>query len=112
MKETLDSAGPGAKLLVYVVPLEWRLADLPMEPPRPDDRGHQVPADFDRDAYKVLFTRVRSHDPTIHGKEIVTRAYGRDPLLLVKVNTQQGQVTGIETPPPHVRWGDIPTPLF
>lgn len=40
------------------------------------------------------------------------RAYGREPLLLVHVNTETGTVTGVETPPPHVRWGDIPTPVF
>jgi hypothetical protein len=60
----------------------------------------------------VLFTRVRSHDPDASGAAIVKRAYGREPIVVVRVNTQTGAITGIETPPPHVRWGDISTPLF
>jgi hypothetical protein len=34
------------------------------------------------------------------------------PLVVVRVNTQTGAITGIETPPPHVLWGDISTLLF
>jgi hypothetical protein len=31
---------------------------------------------------------------------------------VVRVNIQKAEITGLETPPPHVRWGDISTPLF
>jgi hypothetical protein len=31
---------------------------------------------------------------------------------VVRVNTRSGEITGIDTPPPHVHWGDISTPLF
>jgi hypothetical protein len=31
---------------------------------------------------------------------------------VVRVNTKSGEITGIDTPPAHVRWGDISTPLF
>jgi len=110
----LRAAGPRAKLLVYVVPVEWRIADLPMElrDPNAPRGGHHVPADFDRRLYKVLFTKVRTHHPDATGEAIVRKAYGRDPILLVRVDTGQRRITSIETPPPHVRWGDIPTPLF
>ena len=71
-----------------------------------------MPSDFDRRLYKVLFTRVRAHDPGIRGEAIVKQAYGRDPIVLAKVNNETGEITAIQTPPPHVRWGDIPTPMF
>jgi len=109
VQKKLSDAGQNAKLLVYVVPVEWKLPDLPMEVTR---GGHYEPKDFDRRLYKVLFTTVRTHERAINPEEIVTEAYGRDPIVLVKVNTETAQVTGIETPPAHVRWGDIPTPLF
>jgi protein-S-isoprenylcysteine O-methyltransferase Ste14 len=99
----------GEPLLVYVVPQEWKLPDVPMEVTQ---GGHHVPTNFDRRLYKVLFTRVRTHESGLKGQEIVKNVYGRDPIVLVKVNTETAQVTGTETPPPHVRWGDIPTPLF
>ena len=111
VQERLASEGASARFLVYVVPEGWRLPDLPMETVE-HAGGHRTPADFDRHLYKVLFTRVRTHDSNIGGPEIVKRAYGREPLLLVHVNTETGGVSGVETPPPHVRWGDIPTPMF
>ena len=71
-----------------------------------------MPGDFDRRLYKVLFSKARTHDQTASGREIVTKSYGLDPVILARVNTEANQTTGIETPPAHVRWGDIPTPLF
>lgn len=62
--------------------------------------------------YKVLFTLIRTHASDPSGDEIIKRAYGRDPILVVGINTETQSVTGIETPAPHVQWGDIPTPLF
>ncbi len=111
VQQALRDAGPDARLLVYVVPREWSLADLPMDREhRPG--GHHVPADFDRRYYKVLFTKVRTHAAHTRGAEIVTRAYGREPLILAHVDVERGTVTATETPPVHVRWGDIPTPMF
>jgi hypothetical protein len=110
VQEALRGADP-AKQLVYVVPVEWDLPDLPMERVHRSG-GHYVPADFDRWHYKLLFTRVRTHAARPTGQDIVKTAYGRDPIALVKVDSAAGEVTGIDSPPPHVVWGDIPTPMF
>ena len=117
VRERIRAVGQGAKLLVYVLPEAWMIADLPLDPPssgvRPEtDRGHHVPFDFDHTRYRVLFTRARSHDPDARGEAIVKRAYGREPIVAVRVDAKSGEITGIDTPPPHVRWGDISTPLF
>ena len=98
-------------------PEAWRIPDLPLNTPlsaaHPSThRGHHVPLDFDAARYRVLFTRVRSHAPDAGGAAIVKKAYGREPIVVVRVNIQTGAITGIETPPPHVLWGDISTPLF
>jgi protein-S-isoprenylcysteine O-methyltransferase Ste14 len=106
----LKAAGP-ARLIVYVVPVEWDLADLPMETVHRSG-GHYEPADFDRHHYKLLFTQARTHAVQATGRGIVQTAYGRDPLLLVTVDIAAAEVTGIDTPPPHVVWGDISTPMF
>lgn len=110
VQEALRAAGP-AKLIVYVVPLQWYLPDLPIEPPHKFSGPHVTP-DFDRRHYKVLFTRARTHNAGATDRDIVTATYGRDPIVLVRVDISTGEVTGIETPPPHVIWGDIPTPMF
>jgi hypothetical protein len=109
VRDRIDAAGPGATLLVYVLPDSWRIADLPLDPAT--DRGHHVPIDFDPARYRVLITRVRSHDPDARGAAIVKTAYDREPIIVVRVNTQTSVITGIETPP-YVLWGDISTPLF
>lgn len=102
--------GRGEKFLAYVVPIEWRLPDLPMESyPR---GGHYTPRQFDPDALKVLFTRVVLHDRGAEGLDIVRRAVKREPIVLVKVNLGSLVVLGRETPPATVRWGDVPTPYF
>jgi protein-S-isoprenylcysteine O-methyltransferase Ste14 len=101
--------GSGAKLLTYVVPLDWGLPDLPMES---NSGGHFEPNEFDHGRFKLLFTRVRSYDREARESEIIKHAYGLDPIILVKVDRSRKEMTGIETPPAHVRWGDIPTPLF
>ena len=104
-------ARPGGPLLVYVVPVGWELQDIPMHTERVH-AGHHMPRDFDRRFYRVLFTRARVHDASVAGEEIVKRAYGRDPIIQVVVNSEAGAVTAVETTPETVFWGDIPTPLF
>jgi protein-S-isoprenylcysteine O-methyltransferase Ste14 len=110
VQQRLRDARP-SKLIVYVVPGEWDLPDLPMERAHRGG-GHYTPADFDRRHYKLLFTRIRTHTPEAERRNIVKAAYGRDPIVLVKVDISTAEVTGIDTPPPHVVWGDISTPMF
>lgn len=116
----LAASDPGARarlpvgepLLVYVLPEAWHLADLPAEPYQPGSRGHETPADFDRSRLKVLFTRPRTHAAAPSGIEIVRAAYGREPLLLVHLDLARRSVLAMDAPPPHVLWGDIPTPMY
>jgi protein-S-isoprenylcysteine O-methyltransferase Ste14 len=103
------AAAASAKLIVHVLPEEASFADLPMDV---DSPGHHLPADFDRTRYKALFSRPRTHDPAAAGIDIVRSAYGLDTIVLARVNVAAGEVTSVETPPAHVYWGDIPTPLF
>ncbi|QXP82914.1 isoprenylcysteine carboxylmethyltransferase family protein [Methylococcus sp. Mc7] len=110
VRQLLADAGTNP-LLVHVLPEDWHLADLPMETGS-EHGGHDTPADFDRRRYKLLFSRARTHLPESVGKAIVRSAYGIDPLILVRVDIEARRVTAVEKPPTHVRWGDIPSPLF
>jgi len=107
----ITSSTSETPLLIHVVPKAWHLADLPLET-KSVRGGHDTPDDFDRRRYKVLFSRVRSHEAHASGKAIVRSAYGLDPLRLVEVNIETGTITAAVSPPAHVRWGDISTPLF
>ena len=113
VQQKLEAGGRSAKLLVYVLPVEWRIADLPTELLPRAPFGHHEPAGFDRRLYKVLFARAKTYAATATGRDILRTAYGREPILLVHVNNETEQVTGIESAPAqNPRWGDIPTPLF
>lgn len=107
----ITSSSSETPLLIHVVPKAWHLADLPLEIGSVHG-GHDTPEDFDRRCYKVLFSRVRSHEAHATGKAIVRSAYGLEPLRLVEVNIETGAITAAASPPAHVRWGDISTPLF
>lgn len=111
VQKALDDARPN-RLIVYVVPQEWVLPDLPLEPIQRVGGGHQEPATFDRRHYKVLFARPLTHAPRPEGRGIVKTAYGLDPIVVVKIDALAGTVAEIDIPPEHVVWGAIPTPLF
>jgi len=115
VKEKLAAAGygSGAKLLNYIVPREWILADLPLEEIPEGTHGHIHPADYNRDEYKVLFTIAEfpTGNPA-EGVKILTNTTKRRPVVVVKLNIAEGKVLSVDTPPSHVAWGDIPTPLF
>jgi protein-S-isoprenylcysteine O-methyltransferase Ste14 len=111
VQQKLQSIEPSAKLIVYVIPSEWYLPDLPVEMVHKLG-GHRTPKNFDRRYYKILFTQARTHFHELAGKDIVKWSYGRNALILVRVNIAAASVMAVETPPAHVVWGDIPTPMF
>jgi len=103
----------GEKFLNYVVPLEWIIPDLPLDPDQISRQGHHQPADFDRKAYKVLFAKVIS--PSLRkakGVDILKKARKILPVLVVKLDIAREEILAIEVPPKNVIWGDILAPLF
>ncbi|MCI0696890.1 DUF1295 domain-containing protein [candidate division KSB1 bacterium] len=109
----LADLGSGKKFLNYIVPLHWYLADLPLEPRPEGAHGHHQPERTNRNEYKILFTKAKiTGGMDAIGVDIIKKAYGREPIIVVKLNNATGEVLGLDTPPEHVMWGDIPTPLF
>lgn len=112
-KLTQAGYGAGAKLLNYIVPLNWFLPDLPLEKSPEGVHGHHQPKSFNRDEYKVLFTKAKlTTAKAVADEDIIKKTVAREPLIVVKLNKATGEILGIEQPPAHVRWGNIPTPLF
>ena len=99
--------------VTYVVPLEWSMPDLPVDPlSEYVAGGHVAPKAFDRAKLQVLFTDARTFTPDARGKDILRTAHGIRPLALVDIDVASGAVARVVDPPPHVVWGDIPMPLF
>ena len=108
VRAALDAAPPGNRL-IYIVPENWDL--LPVEAPSAATSLPGRSSDFDRTRYRLLFTRARSHDPGATGPKIVKGAYALDPIAVARVDTAAGRVT-IERLPAHIRWSDIPIPIY
>lgn len=108
------SAPEGAQWIIYVVPDEWYMPDLPIDPLEyvADHGGHGAPRGYDRTKWQVLFTTARTWDRQATGREIAAHAFGKTPVVLANVDLSTSAVTQIVTPPPHVVWGDIPMPTF
>ncbi len=99
--------------VTYVVPTEWSMADLPIDPyDRAVAGGHSAPKTFDRSKLQVLFAVARTFRPKACGKNILRRAHGIRPIALADVDLALGVVTLVVDPPRTVVWGDIPMPLF
>ncbi len=96
--------------LNYLVPSTWFLADLPLESYKEGYEGHMTPDDRDN-RYKLLFTKAVGH-AEMSGETIVMQTYRRIPVLVAVIDLKTNQVTDTFTPPEHVVWGNIPTPLF
>jgi protein-S-isoprenylcysteine O-methyltransferase Ste14 len=104
--------------LIYIVPLEWRIPELAMEPEQTGHRrhgfnptSHMNPTDFDRNLYKVLFSEA-GVNVGVEGKDIISKARYQKPRLLVKLNLQTNRVISIETPPDQGKYADVPVPIF
>jgi len=103
----------GEKFLNYVVPLEWIIPDLPLDPDEISMKGHHQPEDFDQNEFKVLFAKVVSPSlQNVNGIHILKKARKILPVLVVKLNIVNEEILGIEVPPRTVLWGDILAPLF
>lgn len=115
IREMLAKSGYeiGEKFLNYVVPLEWVIPDLPLDPDEISMQGHHQPADYDPSEYKVLFAKVISPSvESANGIEILKKARKIQPVLVVKMNITMAEILGVEMPPETVLWGDILAPLF
>ena len=109
----IDEEG-STPLLVYIVPNDWYLPDLPIGPHETVRKrgGHGASQSFDPDHFRVLFTRIRTHARQPRGKDILRQAHGFDPLLIVEFEVSTGALTDRYQPPSTGIWGDISPPLL
>ncbi|MEQ1867887.1 MAG: isoprenylcysteine carboxylmethyltransferase family protein, partial [Micropepsaceae bacterium] len=99
--------------IVYVVPTDWYMPDLPIDPhDLVVTGGHSTPKSFDRSKLQVLFTVARTFQPDARGKGILRHANGIRPIALADIDLSAGIVVRVVDPPRTVVWGNIPMPLF
>ena len=102
------AAASSARFILYVMPAEWFMSDLPMR--MDGHKGHVKPEIYDHQRLKVLVMAADNVDTG--SDQLLLAAPRRMPLAEARIDLREGRVISVEEPPSSVRWGDIPTPLF
>lgn len=115
VRKRLAGAGDASttEFLNYVLPSGWYFPDIPMNDR--ENRGeHYSPGNYGKNLYRILFMRAIVKPSSTHpeGSALIRNTVKRNPVVEVEVSLQENKVLRIDNPPPLVRWGDIPTPLF
>ena len=104
--------GAGTKFINYILPSEWHVSEIPMNPVEGND-GHHFPADYDKNLYRIVFTRAELRtDQEVEGKEIILNTVKRVPVGEVVVDLSQNQIVEIKDPPETIKYEGIPVPLY
>jgi hypothetical protein len=101
-----------ARFINYVLPTTWYAAEIPMQSVA-GARGHYAPAEYDRNLYKIVFTRIDLRgDPNVQGKDLLRNVAKRMPVVEVRVDLAQQQVVRIDNPPGHINYENIPVAIY
>ncbi|MBA4321120.1 MAG: hypothetical protein C0412_22240, partial [Flavobacterium sp.] len=113
-QEILKSGADSSSVLIYyIVPNDWILPDLPLDPPEISMNGHNQPEQFDESKYKILVVKVETYDgKSKKGADIIKSVKKRIPIVILHIDLTKEELTGITKPPKTVLWGDIPTPII
>ncbi len=104
--------GTNTRFINYVLPAEWYVSEIPMNVVE-GATGHYSPADYERNLYKVIFTRAHLRtDQQVEGKEIILNTAKRTPVVEVWVDLSQYTVIDKKDPPETVMYESIPVPLY
>ncbi len=103
--------GTGAKFLNYVLPTDWYVPEIPMY--IPEGEGHSFPSDYDKNLYKIVFTRAEMRaGRDAEGRTIITDTARRTPVMEVWVDLAGARVIKIEDPPKSVMYESIPVAVY
>jgi protein-S-isoprenylcysteine O-methyltransferase Ste14 len=98
-----------AKLINYVLPTEWYVGEIPMT----GGGGHNFPADYDENLYKIIFTQANLPiGRAVEGKAILQNTVVRTPIAEVWVNLAQGSVVDVKIPTVTANYENVPVPVY
>ncbi len=101
------------KFVNYILPAEWYVSEIPMNPVEGTHGGHFHPARYDRALYKIIFTRVELRTgQAAEGKDILVKTKKRRPVVEVTVDLSRERVSRIMAPPATTKYENIPVPVF
>ena len=100
-----------AAYLNYILPAEWHVSEIPMNPVDGYD-GHHFPRNFNTDRFRVVFTSagLRTTKP-VSADHILMQTEKRTPVVEAVVDLTQQRV--VEIKDPHTtKYDDLPVPMY
>jgi len=112
-KLEVNGDGSNAKFVNYVLPSEWNVPEIPLNPIE-GPRGHYTPEDYDKNLYKIAFTRAEFSESNTNaeGGDVLSKAFRRVPIVEVWIDLSSGRVVEVKSPPASVRYEGIPVPIY
>jgi protein-S-isoprenylcysteine O-methyltransferase Ste14 len=106
--------GSNTKYLNYILPSEWSISEIPMNPVAGGSSDHfLVDGSYDENSYKIIFTRADLRtDQDVAGKEILLHTTKPMPIVEVWVDLAQAEVVDIKNPPMTVNYENVPVPVY
>ena len=108
-----SSGGASRKFINYILPVGLYVSEIPMNPIEGGHYEHYLPRDYDKNLYKIIFTRAElRNNNEMGGKDILLNTIKRAPVLEVQIDLPKNQVTEIKNPPTIVMYENVPVPLY
>ena len=96
----------------YILPIEWFAAEIPMNNIQ-RGRGHRSPSNYDRNLYKVIFTKAYMRSGVrAEGRNILLSVYLREPIVEVWIDLSLQTVIKILDMPEEIMYKGIPVAVY
>jgi protein-S-isoprenylcysteine O-methyltransferase Ste14 len=109
----VNGDGTRVKFINYVLPAKWNIPEIPLNP-IVGVQGHYTPEGYDKNLYKIVFTRAEFSKSNINpeGREILSKALSREPVAEAWVDISNGQIIEVKNPPVSMMYEGIPVPMY
>lgn len=107
-----EQKGAGTKFINYVVPTEWYIPEIPMNPIE-GTGDHHSPTNYDKNLYKIIFTKAKLRsDQEVEGRELLLNTAQTESVVEVWIDLSKKSLISIKNPPTTIMYENIPVPLF
>jgi hypothetical protein len=101
----------GDKFLNYVLPAEWHVSEIPMNPVG-GNTGHHFPRGYTTNRYRVVFTSAALRtENDVPANQILMQTMTRTPVVEAVVDITTQQVVEVKDPG-ITTYDDLPVPMY
>jgi len=109
VRALIAASGGGGVTFNYVMPDAWCVPEVPMGA----CDGHDQPANYDANLYKVVVTRPVMRSPEFaDAADFIRKVKTREPLAIVRVDVPHAKVLDVAGPAPGSFYEGIPVAIY